>query len=71
MNNKPAAAYCLMCLVLGKWAPWGFISLGAILSVATKSPENAATAAYCTAFGLLLLTVSFLLKRLKNTLLKP
>jgi hypothetical protein len=67
MKNKPAVAFCLMCLVLGKLAPWGFIVLGAVLSLTTKSPENAATAAYCTAFGLLLLTVSFLLKRLKNT----
>ena len=68
MKNKPVVVFCVMCFVLGRLAPWGFIGLGAILSLTTNSPENAATAAYSTACGLLLLVCSFLLKRLKNTL---
>jgi hypothetical protein len=70
MKNKPAAVFCAMCFVLGTVAPWGFIALGAALSVFTTSVENSATAAYSTAFGILVLATSFLLKRLANSMPK-
>jgi hypothetical protein len=70
MKSKPVIVYCAMCFILGTLAPWGFIVLGAVLSVFSKSPENAATAAYSTAFGLLILATSYLLKRLTHAVSK-
>jgi hypothetical protein len=68
MSDKPKALFCLMCFVLGTAAPWGFIALGAVLSLASSNAANHATAAYLTAFGLSILAVSFLLKRLTNSI---
>jgi hypothetical protein len=70
MKNKPAAVFCAMCFVLGTLAPWGFIVLGAALSVFSADAQNSATAAYSTAFGILVLATSFLLKRLVNSMPK-
>jgi hypothetical protein len=70
MKNNPASAVCAMCFVLGTVAPWAFVVLGAVLSIFATSPENSATAAYSTAFGILVLATSFLLKRLTNSTFK-
>jgi hypothetical protein len=68
MKNKPVAVFCAMCFILGTVAPWAFIALGAVLSVFSTSVENNATAAYSTAFGILILAISYLLKRLTHSL---
>jgi hypothetical protein len=68
MKNRPVAVFCTMCFILGTVAPWAFIVLGAMLSVFATSAQNNATAAYSTAFGLLILATSYLLKRLTHSL---
>jgi uncharacterized membrane-anchored protein len=70
MKNKPVVVFRSMCFVFGTMAPWGFIVLGAVMSVLGTSVQSGITAAYSTAFGIFVLAVDFLLKRLANTVSK-
>ncbi len=59
-------AICAICLLVGGVIPWALLVGAAVLSVLARSDYWSETAAYLAAFGLLLLSVSYLLARLSD-----
>jgi Kef-type K+ transport system membrane component KefB len=60
--TKPNDAFCLFCVVIGDFAPWILLAVSAAMSQLSEGGSE--TGAWLSAFALLLLTGSYLLKRL-------
>lgn len=60
--TKQNNAFCVFCVVAGDFAPWILLAVSAAMS--QLSGGQSETAAWLAALSLLLLTGSYLLKRL-------
>ena len=66
--NKGQAAFCFICFAVGAALPWTLIVVGGLISAFSTEAYWGETAAYMTAFGVIILAAVALLGGVLNRL---